>query len=111
MTMAVISQVRVSTLELMQAAKTYDVAASLDSVNAYVWTKSFKTKNAKERRASLQEAARRLKSRLERDFAFADYKNAESTLLLALGVDPLPRFSVNASVATISNACAHFSQN
>ena len=104
MTMAVISQVRVSTLELMQAAKTYDVAASLDSVNAYVWTKSFKTKNAKERRASLQEAARRLKSRLERDFAFADYKNAESTLLLALGVDPLPRFSVNASVATISNA-------
>ena len=102
MTMAVMSQVRVSSLELAQAGQAFEVAASLDDVNDYVWKKSFKMKNDAERRASLQAAAQRLQSHLDRDFAYAEYKAAQSSLMLALGIDPLPKFSLNASVSSIA---------
>lgn len=102
MTMAVMSQVRVSSLELVQAGKSFEITASLDNVNDYVWKKSFKMKNDAERRASLQAAAKRLQSHLERDFAYAEYKAAQSNLMLALGIDPLPKFSLDASVDSIA---------
>lgn len=104
MTMAVLSQVNISYLQLKQSAESFEVTASLDRVNEEVWKKTFPGKNAsaEERRTALIEAAKRLASRLHRDFAYAEYKDAESSLFLALGVDPLPRFSTTASVSAIA---------
>lgn len=106
MTMAVLSQVNISYLRLKQSAENFDVTDALDHVNEEVWHKTFpkglKRTGAKERRTVLAEAAKRLQSRLARDFAYAEYKNSENALFLALGVDPLPRFSPSASVSAIA---------
>lgn len=104
LTMAVISQVNVSYLQLRQSAEMFDVVNSLDTVNDSMWQKTFaeKTKTVKERREALISAADRLVSHLKRDFAFAEYKGAESNLFVALGVDPLPRFTPQASVRSIA---------
>ncbi len=104
MTMAVMSQVNVSYLQLKQAVEGFEVASSLDKVNDSLWQKSFAAKNktVKERRETLFVAVDRLVSHLKRDFAYADYKGAESNLFVALGVDPLPRFLPHASVHSIA---------
>lgn len=104
MTMAVMSQVNISYLQLKQAVAGFEVASSLDKVNEGLWQKSFadKNKTAKERRETLFVAVDRLVSHLKRDFAYADYKGAESNLFVALGVDPLPRFLPHASVHSIA---------
>ena len=104
MTMAVMSQVNVSYLQLRQAADGFEVANSLDKVNDELWQKSFDNKNltAQDRRETLFVAVDRLVSHLKRDFAYADYKGAESNLFVALGVDPLPRFLPQASVQSIA---------
>lgn len=104
MTMAVMSQVNISYLQLRQAAEGFEVANSLDKVNDGLWQKSFaeKNKTVQERRETLFVAVDRLVSHLKRDFAYADYKGAESNLFVALGVDPLPRFIAQASVHSIA---------
>lgn len=104
MTMAVMSQVNISYLQLRQAAEGFEVANSLDKVNDGLWQKSFadKNKTAQERRETLFAAVDRLVSHLKRDFAYADYKGAESNLFVALGVDPLPRFIAQASIQSIA---------
>lgn len=104
MTMAVMSQVNISYLQLRQAAEGFEVANSLDKVNDGLWQKSFadKNKTVQERRETLFVAVDRLVSHLKRDFAYADYKGAESNLFVALGVDPLPRFIAQASVQSIA---------
>lgn len=104
MTMAVMSQVNISYLQLRQAAEGFGVANSLDKVNDGLWQKSFadKNKTVQERRETLFVAVDRLVSHLKRDFAYADYKGAESNLFVALGVDPLPRFIAQASVQSIA---------
>lgn len=104
LTMAVMSQVNVSYLQLRQSAEMFDVVNSLDKVNDNMWQKTFaeKTKTVKERREALISAVDRLVSHLKRDFAFAEYKGAESNLFVALGVDPLPRFTPQASVRSIA---------
>ena len=104
MTMAVMSQVNISYLQLKQAAEGFEVANSLDKVNDGLWQKSFKDKNTtvQQRRETLLVAVDRLVSHLKRDFAFAEYKGAESNLFVALGVDPLPRFVAHASIRSIA---------
>lgn len=104
MTMAVMSQVNISYLQLRQAAEGFEVANSLDKVNDGLWQKSFadKNKTVQERWETLFVAVDRLVSHLKRDFAYADYKGAESNLFVALGVDPLPRFIAQASVQSIA---------
>ncbi len=104
MTMAVMSQVNVAYLQLRQAAEGFEVAESLDKVNESLWQKSFieKNKTAQERRDTLFTAVDRLVSHLKRDFAYADYKGAESNLFVALGVDPLPRFVAQANIRSIA---------
>lgn len=104
MTMAVMSQVNVSYLQLRQAAEEFEVANSLDKVDDGLWQKSFadKNKTVLERRETLFVAVDRLVSHLKRDFAYAGYKGAESNLFVALGVDPLPRFIAQASVQSIA---------
>lgn len=104
MTMAVLSQVNISYLQLKQSAESFEVTASLDRVNEELWQKTFPGNDAtaQERRTALVESTKRLVSRLQRDFAYAEYKDAESSLFLALGVDPLPRFSTTASVSAIA---------
>ena len=104
MTMAVMSQVNISYLQLRQAAEGFEVANSLDKVNDGLWQKSFtdKNKTVQERRETLFVAVDRLVSHLKRDFAYADYKGAESNLFVALGVDPLPRFIAQASIQSIA---------
>lgn len=104
MTMAVTTQVNVSFLQLRQAAEVFEVANSLDSVNEGLWQKAFadKNKTVQEQRRTLLIAVERLISHLKRDFAYAEYKGAESNLFVALGVDPLPRFVAQASIQSIA---------
>lgn len=104
MTMAVTTQVRISSLQLRQAAENFEVVNSLDNVNAALWQKAFagKNKTETERRQTLLSAVERLISRLKRDFAYAEYKEAESRLFVALGIDPLPRFIAQANIPALS---------
>lgn len=104
MTMAVTSQVNVSFLQMRQAGESFEVAEALDDVNEKIWQKAFKNKNrtAKEQRKTLLTAVERLISHLKRDFAYAEYKGAESNLFVALGIDPLPKFIAQATVQSIA---------
>jgi len=104
MTMAVTTQVNVSFLQLRQAAEAFEIANSLDEVNEGLWQKAFKNKNrtVQEQRRTLMTAVERLISHLKRDFAYAEYKGAESNLFVALGVDPLPRFIAQANIQSIA---------
>lgn len=104
LTMAIMSQVNVSFLNLRQSAETFEVIDALDNVNDHMWQKTFaeKTKTIRERREALISAVDRLVSHLKRDFAYADYKGAESNLFVSLGVDPLPRFSQNATIRALA---------
>ncbi len=105
MTVAVISQVNVSYLQLRQAADAFGAADSLENVTGKLWQKTFaeKTNTAEERRAAVLQAVDVLTTHLERDLAYADYKAAESDLFMALGVDPLPSFSLKTSVASMAD--------
>ena len=104
MTMAVTTQVNVSFLQMRQAADAFEVADSLNQVDEGLWQKAFagKNKTVQEQRKTLLIAVERLISHLKRDFAYAEYKGAESNLFVALGVDPLPRFMAQASVQSIA---------
>lgn len=104
MTMAVMSQVNIAYLQLRQNAEAFEIADSLDKVNDGLWQKSFEDKNqtGKQRRETLIVAVERLVAHLKRDFAYADYKGAESALFVALGVDPLPRFPAKAGIFAIA---------
>ncbi len=104
MTMAVTSQVNIASLQLRQAAETFEIADSLDKVDQNLWQKAFDGENAtpQEQRKTLMIAVERLISHLKRDFAYAEYKGAESNLFVALGVDPLPRFPVQANIQSIA---------
>jgi len=99
LTVAVISQVNVSYLQLRQAAD------ALGVVTDKLWQKTFaeKTQTVEERRAAVLQAVDVLTTHLERDLAFADYKLAESDLFMALGVDPLPSFSMKSTVAAMAD--------
>lgn len=105
LTVAVISQVNVSYLQLRQAADAFGVTDSLGVVTDKLWQKTFaeKTQTVEERRAAVLQAVEVLTTHLERDLAFADYKAAESDLFMALGVDPLPSFSMKATVASMAD--------
>ena len=104
MTMAVTSQVNVAFLQLRQAAEEFEIADSLDKVDQNLWQKAFDGENAtsQEQRKTLMIAVERLISHLKRDFAYAEYKGAESNLFVALGVDPLPRFLAQANIQSIA---------
>ena len=104
MTMAVTTQINVSFLQLRQSAEAFEIANSLDQVNEGLWQKAFKNKNktVQEQRKTLMTAVERLISHLKRDFAYAEYKGAESNLFVALGVDPLPRFMPQANIQSIA---------
>ena len=104
MTMAVTTQINVSFLQLRQSAEAFEIANSLDQVNEGLWQKAFKNKNktVQEQRKTLMTAVERLISHLKRDFAYAEYKGAESNLFVALGVDPLPRFIPQANIQSIA---------
>lgn len=104
MTMAVTTQINVSFLQLRQSAEAFEIANSLDQVNEGLWQKAFKNKNktVQEQRRTLMTAVERLISHLKRDFAYAEYKGAESNLFVALGVDPLPRFIPQANIQSIA---------
>jgi len=104
MTMAVTTQVNVSFLQLRQAAEVFEVVNSLDKVDEGLWQKAFagKNKTAREQHNTLMIAVERLISHLKRDFAFAEYKGAESNLFVALGIDPLPRFTAQARIQSIA---------
>ncbi len=105
MTVAVISQVNVSYLQLRLAADAFGAADSLENVTDKLWQKTFdeKTNTVEERRAAVLQAVDVLTTHLERDLAYADYKAAESDLFMALGVDPLPSFSLTTSVAGMAD--------
>lgn len=105
LTVAVISQVNVSYLQLRQAADAFGVTDSLGVVTDKLWQKTFaeKTQTVEERRAAVLQAVDVLTTHLERDLAFADYKLAESDLFMALGVDPLPSFSMKSTVAAMAD--------
>lgn len=105
LTVAVISQVNVSYLQLRQAADAFGVTDSLGAVTDKLWQKTFaeKTQTPEERRAAVLQAVDVLTTHLERDLAYADYKTAESGLFMALGVDPLPTFSMKATVASMAD--------
>lgn len=105
LTVAVISQVNVSYLQLKQAAETFGVTDSLGAVTDKLWQKTFaeKTQTVEERRAAVLQAVDVLTTHLERDLAYADYKTAESGLFMALGVDPLPTFSMKTTVAAMAD--------
>ena len=104
MTMAVTTQVNVSFLQLRQAAEDFEIADSLDKVDEGLWQKAFagKNKTVQEQRKTLMMAVERLVTHLKRDFAFAEYKGAESNLFVALGVDPLPKFMAQARIQSIA---------
>ena len=104
MTMAVMTQVNVSYLELRQSAEAFEVARSMQKVDDGLWTRAYDAdaRNDRDRRETLFAAVEKLASHLKRDFAYADYKAAESNLFVALGVDPLPRFTVRASVDSLA---------
>lgn len=104
MTMAVTTQVNVSFLQMRQAADAFEVADSLNQVDEGLWQKAFagKNKTVQEQRKTLLVAVERLISHLKRDFAYAEYKGAESNLFVALGVDPLPRFMAQANIQSIA---------
>ena len=104
MTMAVTTQVNVSFLQMRQAAEAFEVADSLNQVDEGLWQKAFagKNKTVQEQRKTLLIAVERLISHLKRDFAYAEYKGAESNLFVALGVDPLPRFMAQANIQSIA---------
>lgn len=104
MTMAVTTQVNISFLQLRQAGEAFEIANSLDEVNDGLWQKAFQKNNttAKEQRATLLIAVERLISHLKRDFAYADYKGAESNLFVALGLDPMPKFMAQANIQSIA---------
>ncbi|MGN0905109.1 MAG: TolC family protein [Alphaproteobacteria bacterium] len=104
MTMAVMSQVNIAYLQLRQASESFEVTSTLDNVDEHMWKKTFarKTDSDKARRDAMVSAVNRLVSHLKRDFSYAEYKDAESSLFLVLGVDPLPRFSLSASVDSIA---------
>ena len=104
MTMAVTSQVNVAFLQLRQAAEAFEIADSLDKVDQSLWQKAFDGRNItpQEQRKTLMVAVERLVSHLKRDFAYAEYKGAESNLFVALGVDPMPRFLAQANVQSIA---------
>lgn len=104
MTMAVMTQVNVSYLELRQSAEAFEVARSMQKVDDGLWARAYDAdaKNDRDRRETLFAAVDKLASHLKRDFAYADYKSAESNLFMALGVDPLPRFTVRAGVDAIA---------
>ena len=103
-TMAVISQVNVSLLQLIQAAEVFEVCNSLDDVNQKLWEKEFESlpRPYQKKHDLILLAVERLSSQIKRDFAFAEYKGAQSYLFVALGVDPLPEFIANASVASLA---------
>lgn len=104
MTMAVMSQVNIAYLQLRQASESFEVTSTLDNVDEHMWQKTFarKADSDKARRDAMVSAVNRLVSHLKRDFSYAEYKDAESSLFLVLGVDPLPRFSLSASVDSIA---------
>ncbi len=104
MTMAIMSQVNISYLQLRQNAEVFEIANSLDQVNDGLWKKAIaeNSTSVQKKREALFVAVDRLISHLKRDFAYADYKGAESNLFVALGVDPLPRFLPQASVRSIA---------
>ncbi len=104
LTMAVMSQVNITYLQLRQASESFEVTSTLDNVDEHMWKKTFarKADSDKARRDAMVSAVNRLVSHLKRDFSYAEYKDAESSLFLVLGVDPLPRFSLSASVDSIA---------
>ena len=104
MTMAVTTQVNVSFLRLRQAAEAFELAESMDKVDKKLWQKAFEggNRSVQQQRGTLMAAVERLISRLKRDFAFAEYKGAESNLFVALGVDPLPHFLAQANIQSIA---------
>ena len=104
MTMAVTSQVNISFLRLRQAGENFEIIDALDKVNEELWQKAFKNRNKtlKEQRKTLLTAIERLDSHLKRDFAYAEYKGAESNLFVALGLDPMPKFVTQATVQAIA---------
>lgn len=104
MTMAVMSQVNVTYLKLRQSAESFEVTSTLDQVDDQIWQKTFSERlnSDKAKRDALTAASERLALHLKRDFAYAEYKDAESNLLLALGVDSLPRFSLKSTVKSLA---------
>ena len=104
MTMAVTSQVNIAFLQLRQAGEAFEIAESLNQVDQGLWQKAFEGNNlsSRDQRNTLMTAVERLVSHLKRDFAYAEYKGAESNLFVALGVDPMPRFLAQANVQAIA---------
>lgn len=108
MTMAIVSQVNIAYLRLRNAADDFNTTDALERVDARLWEKTFNDAGATAalRRKAFADAAERLKNHFLRDLSFAAYKDAESDLFMALGVDPLPQFSLKSSVARLSETLA-----
>ena len=107
MTMAIISQVNISYIRLQRVAEDFRTTDALERVDARLWEKLVRNgATASAKNKAFADATERLRSHLLRDLSYAAYKEAESDLFMALGVDPLPQFSMKASLDRLAETLA-----
>ncbi|MGD9637444.1 MAG: TolC family protein [Alphaproteobacteria bacterium] len=101
---AILTQVHVAYKRLGQAKEEYQVAKALNNVNEKIYSHSIDDNNsfALSHIDVIKKAADMLISGLKQDFAFAELQDAEGSLHLTLGVDPVPQIMVNSQVASIA---------
>ena len=101
---AVLAGVDMAYRNLEQAYQEYRIASLLDDISRNVYQKSDATLKGSNRFDVIGRNIEWLYSRLKKDYAYVNVKNAESSLHVALGVENTPPITMSSSVASIARS-------
>ncbi|OPZ78057.1 MAG: hypothetical protein BWY78_00753 [Alphaproteobacteria bacterium ADurb.Bin438] len=102
--MAVLTGVDMSYQRLLQSYQEYRVASLLNDVSKDVYKKSLKVLNGGNRFDVLGRRIEAVYSRLKKDYAYAELKDAESSLHVSLGIETTPPIVMSSSVDAIARS-------
>ncbi len=103
---AVLTQVHVGYQRVKQSREEYDIAMSLDEVNERLYRHAVVNEKmtGSSKLKTIQRQADLLFSKLRKDYSYAEWQEAESSLYLSLGLDPIPQVMTTSHVTAIADA-------
>ena len=101
---AVLAGVDMAYRNLEQAYQEYRIASLLDDISRNVYQKSDASLKGSNRFDVIGRNIEWLFSRLKKDYAYVNVKNAESSLHVALGVESTPPITMSSSVSSIARS-------
>jgi len=101
---AVLAGVDIAYRNLEQAYQEYRIASLLDDISRNVYQKSDASVKGSNRFDVIGRNIEWLFSRLKKDYAYVNVKNAESSLHVALGVESTPPIIMSSSIASIARS-------